>query len=313
MRALLRFAGRHGALVVIAGLAVGFAVPALAEAARPLLALAVLIFTFGSFLKLDSGAAAEEWARAPRGLMVALWANLVVPLAVAGGLAVLQVDPGLAQGILLWAAVPTSAACVAFAVILGYSPSLALVATVVGTAAAPLLLPVLVTMAGGGFALVADPLHMCLKLLGLLGGAALLAVLARRLAGDFITANPDAMTGIAVVALVLAGVGSMRGVQSTFLADPLGVLSMLLLAYALLAVTQVSATLVFWKLMGAKGAFTAGIAAGSRTITLAWVVLGGEITAMADLFLAMAMVAKYTAPAITRILTASKRDDVTVV
>lgn len=300
MRRLLQYAGRHGALVVILGLIAGFAFPALAAAARPLLALAVLIFTFGSFLKLDSGAAAEEWARAPLSLLVAVWSTIGIPVATALILSLVRLDPGLTQGVLLWAAVPTSAASVAFAAILGLSPSLALVATVLGTAAAPFLLPALIAISGSGIALAADPLQMCLRLLSLLGGAALLALLARRLAGGFIEANPDGMTGIAVLALVLAGLGSMRGIQAAFLAEPLGVLALLLLSYVLLLAAQISGTLLFWPALGARGALTAGLASGTRTITLAWVVLGPDVAHLADLFLAMAMVAKYTTPALTR-------------
>lgn len=300
MRRILQYAGRHGALVVILGLIAGFAFPALAEAARPLLALAVLIFTFGSFLKLDSGAAAEEWARAPLSLLVAAWSAIGVPVATALVLSRVRLDPGLAQGVLLWAAVPTSAASVAFAAILGLSPSLALVATVLGTAAAPFLMPALIAISGSGVALAADPMQMCLRLLALLGGAALLALVARRLAGRFIDANPDGMTGIAVLALVLAGLGSMRGIQAAFFAEPLRVLALLLLAYLLLLTAQISGTLLFWPALGAKGALTAGLASGTRTITLAWVVLGPDVAHLADLFLAMAMVAKYTTPALTR-------------
>jgi hypothetical protein len=39
---------------------------------------------------------------------------------------------------------------------------------------------------------------------------------------------------------------------------------------------------------------------GTRTITLAWDVLGNEVLPLADLFLATSMVAKYTAPGLTK-------------
>ena len=77
-------------------------------------------------------------------------------------------------------------------------------------------------------------------------------------------------------------------------------LALLLLAYLLLLTAQISGTLLFWPALGAKGALTAGLASGTRTITLAWVVLGPDVAHLADLFLAMAMVAKYTTPALTR-------------
>jgi galactitol-specific phosphotransferase system IIC component len=41
-----------------------------------------------------------------------------------------------------------------------------------------------------------------------------------------------------------------------------------------------------------------------RTITLAWVVLGDHILPLADLFLATSMIAKYTAPGLTKWLLA---------
>lgn len=104
-------------------------------------------------------------------------------------------------------AVPTRAASVAFAAILGLSPFLAL-------------------------------------LMPLLGGAAVPALVAKRLAGRFIAANPDVMTGIAVLVLVRAGLGSMRGVQEAFLSQPLQVLALLLLAYGLLFGVQILGTLL---------------------------------------------------------------------
>jgi hypothetical protein len=49
MRSVLRWAGRNGALIVIAGVVIGLGVPMLSELARPYLAAAIFIFTFGSF------------------------------------------------------------------------------------------------------------------------------------------------------------------------------------------------------------------------------------------------------------------------
>ncbi len=49
-----------------------------------------------------------------------------------------------------------------------------------------------------------------------------------------------------------------------------------------------------------RAALTAGLISGTRTITLAWVVLGHRVMPLADLFLATSMVAKYTAPGLTK-------------
>jgi hypothetical protein len=45
---------------------------------------------------------------------------------------------------------------------------------------------------------------------------------------------------------------------------------------------------------------TVGLISGTRTITLAWVILGDKILPLADLFLATSMIAKYTASGLTK-------------
>ena len=56
---------------------------------------------------------------------------------------------------------------------------------------------------------------------------------------------------------------------------------------------------MFWR-SGRTPALTAGLISGTRTITLAWVVLGTDVAPLADMFLASAMVAKYAAPTLTK-------------
>jgi predicted Na+-dependent transporter len=206
----------------------------------------------------------------------------------------------LAQGILFWALVPASPACVAFAVILRLNPTIALLATVVGTAAAPFYIPVLAQWFGG-YRLELDPLQTCLHLTLLIGGAFLASILAKRVAGTFIRDNPESTIGIAVFAMFLAGMGSMRGMQMHFIARPLTSLMYVLLAYALLFGAELAGALLFWP-YGRTAALTAGLVSGTRTVTLAWVVLGNKVLPYADLFLATSMIAKYTAPGLTKFL-----------
>jgi hypothetical protein len=61
---LLRFAGRNGPWVVIIGVILGFGIPLLSNMARPYLARAIFLFTFGSFLKLDLSRLASSYSRA---------------------------------------------------------------------------------------------------------------------------------------------------------------------------------------------------------------------------------------------------------
>jgi bile acid:Na+ symporter, BASS family len=302
MKSILRWAGQNGAAVVIAGVVIGLCIPYLAELARPYLAVAIFIFTFGSFLKFDGKSLGSEIANVKRNVLMVLWATFGVPVIVL--LIMISTRPGqeLAQGLLFWSLVPASPACVAFAAILRLNMPIALLATVIGTAASPFYIPALAA-AFGGYQLDIDPLQTCMHLVLLVGGAFLASVAAKRLASSFIRENPEAMTGIAVSAMFLAGMGSMRGMQAHLLAQPAASGGFVLLAYSLLFGAELLGTLLFWR-YGRTAALTAGLIGGTRTITLAWVVLGDKVLPLADLFLAASMVAKYTAPGLTKWLLA---------
>jgi hypothetical protein len=125
------------------------------------------------------------------------------------------------------------------------------------------------------------------------------SIAAKRFAGVFIRQNPEAMTGIAVFAMFLAGMGSMRGMQAHLLAQPETSFVFAVLAYLLLFGAEIAGTLLFWR-YGRTEALTVGLISGTRTITLAWVILGDKILPLADLFLATSMIAKYTAPGLTK-------------
>jgi predicted Na+-dependent transporter len=298
MKIILQWAGRNGAAVVIAGVVIGLCVPMLSELARPYLAVAIFIFTFGSFLKFDGRSVRTDGAYVRQVALMVLWTTFGIPLIIALLIAVAHPGPELAQGLLFWALAPASPACVAFAAILQLNISIALLATVIGTALSPFYIPALAS-AFGGYNLDIDPLATCLHLVLLIGGAFLASVAAKRLASSFIRENPEAMTGIAVFAMFLAGMGSMRGMQAHLIAQPQISLGFVLLAYLMLFSAELVGTFLFWR-YGRNVALTSGLISGTRTITLAWVVLGNKVMPLADLFLATSMVAKYTAPGLTK-------------
>ncbi len=302
MKIALQWAGRNGAAVVIAGVLIGIAVPYLADLARPYLAVAIFIFTFGSFLKFNSATLGDDVRSVGLVSLIVLWATLGVPVVVMLLIALTHPGPQLAQGLLFWALVPASPACVAFAAILRLNIGIALLGTVIGTAASPFYIPALAA-AFGGYHIDINPLATCLHLVLLIGGAFLAAIMAKRAAGSFIRQNPEAMTGIAVFAMFLAGMGSMRGMQAHLLAQPDLSIEFVLLAYVMLFSAELIGTFLFWR-AGRSTALTAGLISGTRTITLAWVILGSHVLPLADLFLATSMVAKYTAPGLTKWLLA---------
>ena len=244
----------------------------------------------------------SELGNVRRNLLMVAWATFGLPLLIALLIVVARPGPDLAQGLLFWALVPASPACVAFAAILRLNMPITLLATVIGTAASPFYIPAFAALFGG-YHLKIDPVAICLQLVLLIGGALLASLVAKRCAGGFIRANPEAMTGIAVLAMFLAGMGSMRGMRQNLLTQPTTSIEFIVLAYALLFAAELTGTLVFWR-YGRTAALTAGLISGTRTITLAWVVLGDKVLPLADLFLAASMVAKYTAPGLTKWLLA---------
>lgn len=302
MKKILQFAGKNGALVVISGVILGFAIPQLSTLARPYLALAIFVFTFGSFLKFDRNSFRAETRHVKRTLMMLAWATFGVPLVVFSLIIVFKPNHDLAQGLIFWALVPTSPACVPFAAILGLNTTIALLATVAATAAAPIYLPALASLMGG-YQLAFDPLDISLRLIVIVGGAFLAAAAVKRFASRFVRENPEAMTGVAVLALFLAGLGSMRGMNAHFMFQPQLMLELLLLSFLLLFGFQFLGAALFWR-SGPTAALTAGLISAVRTITMAWVVLGDDIAPLADMFLASAMVAKYAAPAMMKWLIA---------
>src|ERR1700753_2812957 len=298
MKAILRWAGQNGALIVIAGVLIGLAIPSMADLARPYLSIAIFIFTFGSFLKFDTKALGGEVSHMRRNILIMLWAAFGIPLIMFVIILLGHPGPELTQGLLFWALVPASPACVAFAAILRLNIPIALMTTVAGTVLSPFYIPALAALLGG-YHLDIDPVSTCAELVFLVGGAFLAPVVAKRFAGGFIRENPEAMTGIAVSAMFLAGMGSKKGMQAHILSQPENSLAFVAMAYLLLFGAEIVGTLLFWR-FGRTVALTAGLVSGTRTITLAWGVLGNRVLPLADLFLAAGMIAKYTAPGLTK-------------
>lgn len=98
---LLGFAGRNGPLMLLGGVFLGLLAPPLADAARPLLGLAVFIFTLGAFLKVDMPSFRAELVRPGWIAAVLLWSTFGVPLVTLALVRLLGCGPELGEGMLL--------------------------------------------------------------------------------------------------------------------------------------------------------------------------------------------------------------------
>ena len=98
----LAFAGRNGPWLLLFGVLVGLVLPPLAEAAYPLMGMAVFIFTLGAFLKVELARTCENSRRVPtlravraaqKGSKQTTQGDNVVVLAVG------EIVPGVEQGL----------------------------------------------------------------------------------------------------------------------------------------------------------------------------------------------------------------------
>ena len=132
-RDILTFAGRNGPAMLFSGVLIGLIAPPLAEAARPLLGLAVFVFTLGAFLKVDLISFRKEIEQRAWIAGVLAWTTFGVPLVALGLIALVRPEAGLAQGLMLCTLAPPVGSAAAIAAMLGLSAPLALLATVTAT------------------------------------------------------------------------------------------------------------------------------------------------------------------------------------
>ncbi|MFN3689035.1 hypothetical protein [Salinarimonas sp.] len=303
-REALAFAGRNGPLLLFGGVLIGLLAPPLAEAARPLLGLAVFVFTLGAFLKVDLPAFHAQIAQRSTIAMVLLWTTFGVPLVMLGLVRLLGLSDGLALGMLLCMLAPPVGSAAAIAAMLGLSAPLALLATVAATLLCPLYIPPLASLLVG-VDLEIDASGMALRLCTIVGGAFACALLLRRFAGRFVAENPHAMTGIAVLGLILVAIGAMRGMQTLFLDRPLDVAGVFGIAFAVNAGFQVLGAALFWP-GGRLRALSVGLVSGNRNVTLVWAAAGTSVVGVqgVELYLAMSVFPIFMMPALTRGLVA---------
>jgi predicted Na+-dependent transporter len=299
-RNLLAFAGRNGPLMLFVGVLIGLVAPPLAEAARPLLGLAVFVFTLGAFLKVDLVSFRRSLEpRAWTACMLA-WTTFGVPAVMLGLIRLFRPEASLAQGMMLCMLSPPVGSAAAIAAMLGLSPPLSLLATVAATILSPFYLPSLASWFAG-YQLDIDPVAMTERLLLIVGGACASATLLRRYSARFVSENPYAMTGIAVLGLILVAIGAMRGMRSYFIAHPQEVASCLVLAFAVNIGFQILGAALFAP-AGRLRALTIGLVSGNRNVTLVWAAAGASLMGhqKVELYLAMSVFPIFMLPALTR-------------
>jgi hypothetical protein len=297
LAAALSFVGRHGTLVAAASIFVGLAVPGLAAAFKPYLGETIILLLMLAFLRVDPDKLFRHFTRPGLIAAAAIWTMLLVPAVLGLGFLAAGLDqrmPGLYFMLVLQMSAPGLMSSPALAALLGLDVALTLATLIVSTAITPLTAGTFTHVFLGSA--LASPLGFGLKLFLIIAGCALAAAVIRRVAGQtFIEAQYERIDGLSVMGMFMFAVAAMDGVADHFRANPLLVIELTALAFAL-ALGLIAVTALVFQRVGYARAFAIGLIAGNRNIGLMLAATGFAVPDIAWLYFALAQFPIYLLP-----------------
>jgi bile acid:Na+ symporter, BASS family len=306
LRALLRggleflaASARHGSALLAAGIFGGVLIPPLARAFHPVIAPSVVALMTLVLLRVDIAAAFSHLRRPLRVAAVVAFQLLACPVIAWAAVLPLHLDPGIADGVVIFATGCAATSSPAFARIVGLDPELTLLATLATTLLVPLTAPPMahalmgVDMALGVGAFMA-------RLAVVVGLPLALSLLIRGLAGQARLAPlGGAVDGAVVWLVVLYGFGVMDGLAARMATDPVWVAQALAAAFAVDFGLNLATTAAFaW--MGGREAASAGLMSGNRNMALYLAVLPAAADPRLALFFALCQFPLFLSPFLLR-------------
>jgi BASS family bile acid:Na+ symporter len=182
----------------------------------------------------------------------------------------------------------------AFAALLGLDVALTLATLIISTAITPLTASFFTHIYLG--TAVVPPLAFGLKLFLIIAGCALAATIIRRVTGQaFLEAQRERIDGLSVLAMSTFAIAAMDGVVDHFRADPLLVIELVALAFAL-ALGMIALTAFVFLRVGRASAFAIGLIAGNRNVGLMLAATGFAVPDIAWLYFALVQLPIYLLP-----------------
>jgi predicted Na+-dependent transporter len=293
--AALAWIGRQGTRAVAVSLLAGLALPWLAALMKPAFTPSVLVLLCLAFLRVDPGALRRRFARPGLVIAAAAWMMVATPIACGLALSVLGLERGLLVALLFQAAAPPVVASSALAALMGLDAALALAVLTACAIATPVTAATFAALFLGS-AMDLSPLALGLRLFAMLAGAAGLAALLRRAAGQsWIERQNERIDGLSVIALFCFAVAVMDGVVAQTVARPQVVLGLLALAFATSLGLGLATAAVFWR-AGRTAALTLALSAGLRNLGVMVAGAGGGVPALTWLYIAMVQFPVYLLP-----------------
>jgi hypothetical protein len=294
----LRWVGGQGTRAIAALVFIGIAVPPLGALLKPYVTHAVFVLLCISFMRVDLAALRSYLRRPAIVLSATVWTTIGVPL-ITGlvsrviGLDIHAVDLHLA--LMLQAAASPMMASPALAALMGLDTTLVLITLVTSTALVPFTAP-LFAYAFFGDVLSLSPLGLGLKLVAILAGALLVAAAIRISFGaSAIVRQKTAIDGFNILILLVFVAAVMGNVAGALLDDPLRVIALTVLAFAIF-VTLLAVTLLIFLKAGRERALSLGLMVSQRNMGLMLAATEGVLPGTTWLYFALSQFPIYLAP-----------------
>jgi predicted Na+-dependent transporter len=294
----LAWLGTQGTRAVATLVFIGIAVPPLGELLKPYVTQAIFLLLCISFMRVDIGALRDHLRRPGLVIGATAWTMLAVPLLI-GTLAheagLDAQSPDLFLALMLQAVASPMMAAPSLAALMGLDATLVLVTLVVGTALVPFTAPLFAAIFFGS-ALTLSPTALGLKLASILAGSLVVAAVIRRAVGAAaIHRHRLPIDGINIVILLVFVSAVMGNVAGQLFADPLRMVGIALLAFAVFFLLVGITALVF-RAAGRERALALGLMVSQRNMGLMVAATDGLLPGTTWLYFALSQFPIYLAP-----------------
>jgi BASS family bile acid:Na+ symporter len=294
----LAWLGGQGTRAIAALVFIGIAVPPIGQLLKPFVTEAIFLLLCISFMRVDVGRLRDHLRRPGIVLAATAWTTLGVPLISGVTCLATGLDthaPGLFLALMLQAVASPMMAAPALAALMGLDSTLVLVTLVTSTALIPITAP-LFAYAFFGTALTLSPLGLGLKLVAILVGSLLIAAGIRWTVGaSAIKRHAGAIDGLNILILFVFVAAVMGSVVGSFLADPVSMIELTALAFAVFFALLGITTLIFRKI-GLERAFALGLMVSQRNMGLMLAATDGVLPGTTWLYFALSQFPIYLSP-----------------
>ncbi len=294
----LAWLGGQGTRAIAALVFIGLAVPQAGAILKPYVTEAIFVLLCLSFMRVEFSALRGHMRR-PRLVLAATgWTMIGVPLisgaiGMAAGLDLRS--PDLLLSLMLQAVASPMMASPALAAVMGLDSTLVLVTLVTSTALVPITAPLFAYVVLGA-TLSLSPLGLGLKLLAILAGSVLVAAAIRWAFGrGALERRARELDGMTVLFLFVFVVAVMGNVASSFMTDPVKIVELTLLAFAVFF-TLLGLTALIFRKAGYERAMALGLMVSQRNMGLMLAATDGVLPGTAWLYFALSQFPIYLSP-----------------